>query len=108
MKKTPRSRSDVAMLEKLAALPEDEIDTKDIPEAPAENWAFARRGEFYKPLKHPVTIRVDADVLAWFRDHADGRGYQTEINRVLRRHVMSAGKQRASGRGRKQEEARGR
>jgi len=36
----------------------------------------------YKPLKKPVTLRIDADVLAWFQ--RDGRGYQTRINRALR------------------------
>jgi len=40
-------------------------------------------GELYKPIKKPVTLRLDADVLAWFK--AQGRGYQTRINRALRR-----------------------
>jgi uncharacterized protein (DUF4415 family) len=39
--------------------------------------------EFYKPIKKPVTLRLDADVLAWFR--RDGRRYQTRINSALRR-----------------------
>lgn len=39
--------------------------------------------EFYKPIKKPVTLRLDADVLAWFR--RDGRHYQTRINSALRR-----------------------
>ena len=85
----------LADLTRLAALPDDEIDTKDIPEAPAENWVHARRGEFYRPLKQPVTIRLDADVLAWFKERAEGGGYQTEINRVLRRYVAEAEKRRA-------------
>jgi uncharacterized protein (DUF4415 family) len=37
----------------------------------------------YRPLKKPVTLRLDADVLAWFR--TPGRGYQTRINRALRK-----------------------
>jgi uncharacterized protein (DUF4415 family) len=82
-------------LAKVAALPDSEIDTKDIPEAPTENWIHARRGEFYRPLKQPVTIRLDADVLTWFKEHAASGGYQTEINRVLRRHVAEAEKRRA-------------
>ena len=52
-----------------------------------------RRGEFYRPVKQPVTIRLDADVLSWFKQHADGRGYQTEINRVLRTHVAEREKE---------------
>jgi len=39
----------------------------------------------YKPLKKPVTLRLDADVLAWFQ--REGRGYQTRINRALRKVV---------------------
>jgi uncharacterized protein (DUF4415 family) len=39
--------------------------------------------EFYKPIKKPVTLRLDADVLAWFR--RGGRKYQTRINGALRR-----------------------
>lgn len=39
--------------------------------------------EQYRPLKKSVTMRVDADVLAWFKK--DGRRYQTRINRALRK-----------------------
>ena len=39
--------------------------------------------EYYRPLKKPVTLRLDADVLAWFKK--DGRRYQTRINQALRR-----------------------
>lgn len=95
MKKKAFSKTERAQLAKLAALPDDQIDTVDIPEAPAENWSRARRGGFYRPVKQPVTIRLDADVLAWFKEHADGRGYQTEMNRVLREHVMGREKKRA-------------
>lgn len=88
MRKKELSSKESLELEQLAAMPDEQIDTKDIPEAPAENWAFARRGAFYKPIKQPVNIRIDSDVLDWFKRHAEGRGYQTEINRVLRRHVI--------------------
>ncbi len=43
-------------------------------------------GLLYRPIKKPVTIRVDADVLAWFKKK--GRGYQTRMNRALRRAMM--------------------
>lgn len=82
-------------LAKLEAMSDDDIDTNDIPEAPAENWVHAKRGELYRPLKQPVTIRLDADILAWFKEHALQGGYQTEINRVLRQHVTDAEKKRA-------------
>ena len=39
--------------------------------------------EFYRPLKKPITLRLDADVLAWFKK--DGRRYQTRINQALRK-----------------------
>src|SRR5580658_6445540 len=39
--------------------------------------------DFYRPLKKPVTLRLDADVLAWFKK--DGRRYQTRINSALRK-----------------------
>lgn len=82
-------------LAKLADLPDDQIDTLDIPEAPAENWVHAHRGHLYRPLKQPVTIRLDADVLAWFKEHVAGGGYQTEINRVLRRYVTEQERRRS-------------
>ncbi|HEY1799953.1 MAG TPA: BrnA antitoxin family protein [Terriglobales bacterium] len=50
----------------------------------------AEFGEMYKPIKKPVTLRLDADVLAWFKKQ--GRGYQTRINRALRKVVEDAGK----------------
>jgi uncharacterized protein (DUF4415 family) len=40
-------------------------------------------GDFYRPLKKPITVRLDADVLAWFKK--DGRRYQTRINAALRK-----------------------
>lgn len=83
------------MLLRLESLPDAQIDTDDIPEAPAKNWRLARRGNLYKPLKQPVTIRIDADVLAWFKEKASGQGYQTEINRVLRHHVVRSEKRSA-------------
>jgi len=77
-------------LENLAALRDEQIDTADIPEAPPEAWLHARRPGLYRPIKKPVTLRLDADVVAWFKEHAQDRGYQTEINRVLRRYVSEA------------------
>ena len=47
----------------------------------------------YKPLKKPVTLRLDADVLAWFKKK--GRGYQTRINRALRGFMMEQRKESA-------------
>ncbi len=77
-------------IDQLAELPDALIDTGDIPEARAEAWQHARRPGLYRPIKQPVTLRLDADVIAWFKEHAQDRGYQTEINRVLRRYVADA------------------
>ena len=84
MKKN-RSAEDQALLDRLIAMADDDIDTDDIPEAPAENWALAKRPGLYRPLKRHVTMRLDADVIEWFKERAHGRGYQSEINRVLRK-----------------------
>ncbi|MYB84490.1 MAG: hypothetical protein F4X54_07135 [Chloroflexi bacterium] len=79
-----------AEIEALERLPDDQIDTTDIPEL--LDWSDARRGVFYRPVKRQVTLRLDADVLTWFKVHArDGRGYQTDINRALREHVQRRG-----------------
>jgi len=73
-------------LEKLAAMPESAIDTSDIPELPAESWKHAVRGKWYRPVKRPVSIRLDADVLAWLK--AKGSGYQTRVNSLLREKML--------------------
>jgi uncharacterized protein (DUF4415 family) len=69
-------------LEKLARRPDSEIDFSDIPEI-REIPSDAVIGKFYRPKKTSVTIRLDADVLAWLK--ASGEGYQTRINDYLRR-----------------------
>ena len=52
----------------------------DIP--PLTNWNNAVIGKFYRPIKKSLTIRLDADVLAWLR--GQGKGYQTRLNALLR------------------------
>ncbi|HUM04228.1 MAG TPA: BrnA antitoxin family protein [Terriglobales bacterium] len=49
--------------------------------------------EFYRPIKKPVTLRLDADVVAWFQ--RQGRGYQTRINRALRKLMFEERKKTA-------------
>jgi uncharacterized protein (DUF4415 family) len=70
-------------LKKLADKPEPEIDFSDAPEQRV--WRGAERGKFYKPVKQQLTLRLDGDVVDWFKQQ--GAGYQTQINAVLRRHV---------------------
>lgn len=63
-------------------------DTASVPEAPADNWATARR--FYRVRKEPISIRVDADVLDWLRTRHER--YQVEINRILRERMEAEAK----------------
>ena len=74
------SRKQQKELRALAARPDSEIDLSDIPEI--VDWSGAVVGKFYRPIKKSLTIRIDADVLAWLR--SQGKGYQTRINQLLR------------------------
>ncbi|MDI7774106.1 BrnA antitoxin family protein [Asticcacaulis sp. EMRT-3] len=75
----------------LEAMPDDAIDTNDIPEV--SDWSRAERGKFYRPVKKPYSLRLDADVVAWFK--ASGDGYQTRINAALREYVLTHSKKSA-------------
>ena len=79
--------SDVqAQIRALEALSDDQINTTDAPEI--LDWSDARREVFYRPVKQQITLRLDADIVAWFKARArGGRGYQTNINGALREHV---------------------
>jgi uncharacterized protein (DUF4415 family) len=78
----------MARLEALAARPDSEIDLSDAPEMTDEEWKNAERGHFYRPVKRQVTARLDADVLAWLK--SQGKGYQSRINAILRREMLTA------------------
>jgi uncharacterized protein (DUF4415 family) len=69
-------------LTRLARMPDSRIDLSDIPEI-KKLPSDAVIGRFYRPKKTSVTIRLDADVLAWLK--ATGEGYQTRVNAHLRR-----------------------
>ena len=85
----PLTRKQKAELKALAALPDEKIDFSDIPPTSAEFWKSAERGKFYRPVKRQLTLRLDADVVAWFKRRTrGGRGYQTNINRALREYVL--------------------
>jgi uncharacterized protein (DUF4415 family) len=72
-----------AELDALAAMPESEIDTAEMP--PIVDWSHAVRGPFYRPIKRPLSLRVDADIIDWFQQQ--GQGYQTRMNSALREYV---------------------
>lgn len=82
MKKLTREqKSDIRAI---ARKRDEDIDFSDVP--PVVDWRGAEIGKFYRPKKKPVTMRLDADVIEWLK--ADGRGYQTRANQLLR-HAMS-------------------
>jgi uncharacterized protein (DUF4415 family) len=66
---------------------DENIDLSDIPELTPEMFAKAivKRGLKSKETKAQLTIRVDQDVLTWFK--SQGRGYQTHINSLLRAYM---------------------
>jgi uncharacterized protein (DUF4415 family) len=68
-------------------MPEHEIDTSDIPELSAGWFKNAVRGKFYRPVKQAVSLRLDADVIAWLKK--DGEGYQTRANQMLRERMLA-------------------
>jgi uncharacterized protein (DUF4415 family) len=70
----------------LAARPENEIDCSDIPRLQEKFWKNAARNPFYRPVKRQVTVRLDADIIAWLQ--AEGKGYQTRLNHLLRSTML--------------------
>ena len=69
------------------ALKDEDIDLSDSPEITPEMFAKAivRRGLKPVPPKAQITLRVDSEVLAWFK--MQGQGYQTRINALLRAYM---------------------
>jgi uncharacterized protein (DUF4415 family) len=81
---TAKQRREVAVL---ASMPDDKIDYSDIPPLTDRFWKHAVRNPFYRPVKRQLTVRLDADVVAWLRKQ--GKGYQTRINALLRAAMMN-------------------
>lgn len=82
----PLTTAQIAELNALAEMPDEDIDTSDIPEV--RDWSDAKRGMFYRSIKQQLTLRLDKDILDWFKKRArGGRGYQTNINQALREYV---------------------
>ena len=93
-------------LRRLEAMGEVGIDTDAIPPAPAEAWRHARRGpvtpadldamrRFFRPVKQPVSLRLDADILHWFKER--GRGWQTEMTTAPCARIWSGTGSRGTG-----------
>jgi uncharacterized protein (DUF4415 family) len=69
-------------LKRLDAMTDDDIDLSDMPET---DFSGAVRGKFYRPVKDQVTLRLDRDVLHWFK--LTHEKYQSAINAALREHM---------------------
>ena len=80
---TAAQRREVAAL---VAQPDDKIDYSDIPPLTERFWESAVRNPFYRPIKQQLTVRLDADVIAWLR--RQGEGYQTRLNALLRSAML--------------------
>ena len=82
---TPLSDKQRRELRRLATRPDSRTDLSDAPEG-SPRADEVQIGRFYRPIKQLVSLRVDADVLAWFRGR--GKKYQTHMNAVLRREMQ--------------------
>jgi uncharacterized protein (DUF4415 family) len=86
----PPALSEAQKMEKafLKAQPEGEIDYSEIPPLGDAFWKNAVRNPFYRHTKTSTTVRIDSDVLLWLR--AQGKGYQSLINDILRRVMLES------------------
>ena len=81
---TARQKAELMSLSRVKDL---EVDTSDLPELSLSAWRAAVRGRFYRPVKRSVSIRLDADVIAWLKK--PGKGYQTRVNQILRKQMLA-------------------
>jgi len=95
MKKSATSRKSRTNWKRVEALKDDRIDFSDTPELTPEMLARAvvRRGLKPVPRKEQLTIRVDSDVLEWYKKQ--GPGYQTRINALLRAYMQEHARKQA-------------
>jgi uncharacterized protein (DUF4415 family) len=83
---TPEQKAE---LEALAARPDSDIDYSDIPPLDEKFWQNAARNPYFRPTKKQLTLRLDSDLVAWFKRRSKGgHGYQTRINDALREYVL--------------------
>jgi uncharacterized protein (DUF4415 family) len=82
MGKTGSSQNQERDLQALRLKTDAGIDTTDSREL---DWSNAERGRFYRPVKQMVSLRIDADILDWFKSHHPK--YQTALNQALREHI---------------------
>ncbi len=94
---SPLSARQKREIAKIAGRADSEIDYSDIPPLTEKFWQNAVRNPFYRPVKRQLTVRLDADVIAWLR--LQGKGYQTRLNKLLRALMIGevTGKRRGTG-----------
>ena len=87
MSTEPTSKRSQTDWQRLEAMTDEDIDLSDCPEITSEQFArgVVRRGLPVARSKAQVTLRVDSDVLEWFK--SQGRGYQTQINTLLKAYM---------------------
>jgi len=79
-----------SQLKRLDAMTDDDIDYSDIPETDDGFWENA---EVFIGGKKAISLRVDFDILLFFKEMANGKGYQTAMNKVLRQYMEAHSKQ---------------
>lgn len=87
MSNEPISSNSQTDWQRLDAMTDEDIDLSDCPEVTPELFAKAvvRPGLPTAKNKAQVTLRIDSEVLEWFK--SQGRGYQTQINALLRAYM---------------------
>ncbi len=87
MNKNTTSKKYGTDFERLRNMKDEDIDFSDIPRTTPEFWANAivRKGLKPIPRKNQLTLRIDQDVIEFFKQ--EGRGYQTKINQLLRAYM---------------------
>ena len=95
MKKSITSRKSRTNWKRVRGLKDEQIDLSDTPELTPEMFArsVVRRGLKLVPRKAQLTIRVDSDVLEWYKKQ--GPGYQTRINALLRAYMQERARKSA-------------
>lgn len=83
----PLTEERIAELKALADAPDSTIDYSDISSAAEALDAKAVSNPFYKPVKAHVSMRIDADVLAWLKSQGK---YQTKANEILRSAMIQS------------------
>jgi uncharacterized protein (DUF4415 family) len=83
----PLTKAQRKNLERLAEMPDDQINYDDIPKLTDAQLGEMKRAEHYRPVKKQITARVDADVLAWLK--SQGKGYQSRMNAILRDAMLN-------------------